>query len=52
MMMGPEKNPDEDLKNKKGKVEITYTEYLINKGVDDTILNKYFSVILLSKYSF
>ncbi len=34
---GAEKKPDESLKNKKGKVEITYTEYLINKGVDDSV---------------
>ena len=34
---GAEKKPDENLKNKKGKVEITYTEYLINKGVNDSI---------------
>ena len=34
---GAEKKPDEDLKNKKGKVEITYTEYLINKGVNDAV---------------
>jgi len=34
---GAEKKPDEDHKNKKGKVEITYTEYLINKGVNDSI---------------
>ena len=34
---GAEKKQGEDLKNKKGKVEITYTEYLINKGVDDSI---------------
>ena len=34
---GTEKKPGEDLKNKKGKVEITYTEYLINKGVNDSI---------------
>ena len=34
---GSEKKPDENLKNKKGKVEITYTEYLINKGVNDSI---------------
>src|SRR6187397_654479 len=32
---GGEKKPNENLKNKKGKVEITYSEYLINKGVDD-----------------
>ena len=34
---GTEKKPDGDIKNKKGKVEITYTEYLINKGVNDSI---------------
>jgi len=34
---GAEKKPDDSLKNKKGKVEITYSEYLINKGVDDAI---------------
>lgn len=33
---GTEKK-DNDLKNKKGKVEITYSEYLINQGVDDAI---------------
>ena len=34
---GAETKPGEDLKNKKGKVEITYTEYLINKGVNDAV---------------
>ena len=34
---GAEKKTGEDLKNKKGKVEITYAEYVINKGVDDAI---------------
>jgi len=34
---GTEKKPDDNIKNKKGKVEITYTEYLINKGVNDSI---------------
>jgi outer membrane lipoprotein-sorting protein len=34
---GAEKKPDENFKNKKGKVEITYIEYLINKGVNDSI---------------
>ena len=34
---GAEKKPDESLKNKKGKVEITYTEYSINKGVNDSV---------------
>lgn len=33
-----EKNPDADkLKNKKGKVEITYSSYTINKGVEDSV---------------
>jgi outer membrane lipoprotein-sorting protein len=31
-----EENPDK-LKNKKGKVEITYSEYIINKGVPDSV---------------
>jgi outer membrane lipoprotein-sorting protein len=34
---GSEKKTGDNLKNKKGKVEITYSEYLINKGVDDSI---------------
>ena len=34
---GAEKKNNDDLKNKKGKVEITYSEYLINKGVDEAI---------------
>lgn len=34
---GAEKKTGDDLKNKKGKVEITYSEYAINKGVDDAI---------------
>lgn len=33
---GQKKNA-EKMKNKKGKVEITYTNYTINKGVDDSI---------------
>jgi outer membrane lipoprotein-sorting protein len=33
-----EKNPDmEKLKNKKGKIEITYSSYIINMGVDDSV---------------
>lgn len=33
-----EKTTDADkLKNKKGKVEITYSSYIINKGVDDAV---------------
>lgn len=30
----------EKLKNKKGKVEITYASYIINKGVDDSIFKQ------------
>ena len=36
---GGEKKPDDALKNKKGKVEITYSEYEINKGVADSVFN-------------
>jgi hypothetical protein len=34
---GAEKKAGDSLKNKKGKVEITYSEYLINKGVADAV---------------
>ena len=34
---GSEKKTDEKMKDKKGKVEITYSEYVINKGVNDAI---------------
>jgi len=34
---GSEKKPDNNMKNRKGKVEITYSEYLINKGIDDIV---------------
>lgn len=34
---GSEKKQEDNLKNKKGKVEITYSEYLINKGIDEAI---------------
>ena len=34
---GDDKKKQEALKNKKGKVEITYSGYTINKGVDDKI---------------
>jgi outer membrane lipoprotein-sorting protein len=34
---GSAKKAGDSLKNKKGKVEITYSEYLINKGVDDSV---------------
>jgi outer membrane lipoprotein-sorting protein len=30
----------EDLKNKKGSVEITYSSYIINKGIDDKIFER------------
>jgi outer membrane lipoprotein-sorting protein len=30
----------EKLKNKKGRVEITYTNYIINKGVSDSFFSK------------
>jgi hypothetical protein len=37
---GNKKNePADQLKNKKGKVEITYSEYTINKGVPDSVFN-------------
>lgn len=32
--------PDNALKNKKGKVEITYSSYSINKGIDDQIFKE------------
>ena len=35
--VGGQKNKEEQLKNKKGKVEINYSEYIINKGVPDSI---------------
>ncbi len=34
---GNKKTPEDSMKNKKGKVEITYSEYSINKGIDDSI---------------
>jgi outer membrane lipoprotein-sorting protein len=34
------KKPDDSLKNRKGRVEIIYSEYSINKGVDDTIFKE------------
>ena len=33
----PKKTDAEKMKNKKGKVEITYSSYTINKGVDDSV---------------
>ena len=32
-----QKNKEDQLKNKKGRVEINYSEYIINKGVPDSI---------------
>ncbi len=37
---GSKKKTDVSMKNKKGKVEITYTSYIINKGIDDKIFAK------------
>ena len=34
---GTEKKPGNEVKNKKGRVEITYSEYVINNGVDDSV---------------
>jgi len=34
---GSSKKTEDNLKNKKGRVEITYSEYSINKGVDDSL---------------
>jgi outer membrane lipoprotein-sorting protein len=34
---GAEKKSEDAMKNKKGKVEITYSEYQINKGVEDSV---------------
>jgi len=34
---GEKKSDADKLKNKKGKVEITYSTYTINKGVDDSV---------------
>ena len=34
---GVKKKEDDSLKNKKGKIEITYTDYKINKGVSDAV---------------
>ena len=34
---GSEKKSADAMKNKKGKVEITYSEYQVNKGVEDSV---------------
>jgi outer membrane lipoprotein-sorting protein len=35
-----EKKPGADkMKNKKGRVEINYSSYLINKGIDNSVFN-------------
>ncbi len=36
---GSGKKAEDNLKNKKGKIEITYSEYKINKGVSDAVFN-------------
>lgn len=33
----PKKTEAEKLKNKKGRVELTYSSYIINKGIDETV---------------
>jgi len=38
--VGTKEKEDNALKNKKGKVEITYSSYSINKGIDDKIFNE------------
>jgi outer membrane lipoprotein-sorting protein len=37
---GTEKKEANSLKNRKGKVEITYSNYTINKGVDDSVFKE------------
>ena len=37
---GSKKTTNDAMKNKKGKVEITYSSYSINKGVNDKIFNQ------------
>jgi hypothetical protein len=34
---GSRKNNNDVLKNKKGKVEITFSNYNVNKGIDDAV---------------
>lgn len=36
---GSSKNPEENIKNKKGQVEIIYSKYEINRGVNDKIFD-------------
>jgi outer membrane lipoprotein-sorting protein len=36
---GTNKANEAKMKNKKGKVEITYSNYSINKGVPDSVFN-------------
>lgn len=36
---GSKKKADANLKNKKGKIEISYSEYKVNKGVNDSVFN-------------
>jgi hypothetical protein len=35
-----EKSKKDVVKNKKGRVEINYTSYVINKGVSDAVFSK------------
>jgi len=34
---GEKKKPDDAVKNRKGRVEITYSDYSINKGIEDSV---------------
>lgn len=36
---GSKKKMDDNLKNRKGKIEISYSEYKVNKGVSDSVFN-------------
>lgn len=36
---GSKKKVDDNMKNKKGKIEINYSEYKINKGLNDSVFN-------------
>lgn len=38
--VGAKIKADQDIKNKKGKVEITYSSYIINKGIDEKIFTQ------------
>lgn len=36
---GSKKKVDDNMKNKKGKIEISYSEYKVNKGVNESVFN-------------